>query len=117
MEKRYRALRIIGTVYKILGAILAVLTILGVIGICIASIAGGAAFDSILNQYGSSSGVFGTLGGVLGGFLIGFFVIIYGGGMAITMYALGEGVYLLLSLEENTRTTAALLQQQNTPHP
>jgi len=36
MEKRYRALRIIGSAYKILGAIVLVLTIVGAVGVCLA---------------------------------------------------------------------------------
>jgi hypothetical protein len=112
MDKRYRALRTIGTIYKVIGAILAVITILGAIGICITSIAGGAAFNSILSQYSNSAG---TLSGIFGGVLLGFIVILYGGLMSVTMYGFGEGIYLLIALEENTRTTASLLQQQNMP--
>lgn len=112
MDKRYRALRTIGTIYKVIGAILAVLTILGALGICIASIAGGAAFNSVMDQYSSASGF---LSGIFGGVIIGFVVILYGGLMSVTMYGFGEGIYLLIALEENTRTTATLLQQQNLP--
>ena len=112
MDKLYRSLRTIGTIYKVIGAIMAVFTILGAIAICITSIAGGAAFNSILSQYSSSSGV---LGGFFGGVVLGFIVILYGGLMSVTMYGFGEGIYLLIALEENTRATATLLQQQNTP--
>jgi hypothetical protein len=39
-------------------------------------------------------------------------ILLYGGITAITTYALGEGVYLFIGLEENTRVTAELLQKQ-----
>ena len=117
MEKRYQALRVIGTVYKVLGGIVGVLTIVLVIGICLTSVLGGAAMDSIGREFGTHTSFTGMLGGVFGGIVMGIGAIIYGGGMAITLYAAGEGVYLLLAMEENTRATSQLLQQQITPPP
>jgi hypothetical protein len=114
MEKRFRALRFIGTVYKVFGAICAILTILGAIGICITSFTSGAIFESMLNQYGNMQGI-GATSGILMGVFMGFLVILYGGGMAITLYAMGEGVYLLISVEENTRLTALSMRQPITP--
>ena len=111
MEKRYTALRIIGTIYKVLGGIVGVLTILVVLGICAASVLGGAAMGNL----GRNAGVTGLFGGALGGLVIGVVAIVYGGGLAVTLYAVGEGVYLLLALEENTRATVALLQRQANP--
>ena len=118
MEKRYQALRVIGTVYKVLGGIVGVLTIVLVIGICLTRVLGGAAMDSIGREFGTHTSFTGMLGGVFGGIIVmGIGAIIYGGGMAITLYAAGEGVYLLLAMEENTRATSQLLQQQITPPP
>jgi hypothetical protein len=37
---------------------------------------------------------------------------VFGGGLALTLYALGEGVYLFIAIEDNTRTTVALLAQR-----
>jgi hypothetical protein len=81
------------------------------------SVLGGSLFDAALNsvsRYGGSgsSGPAGTLGGILGGVIIGGIILLYGGIASITLYAFGEGIYLLIGLEENTRTTALLLQQQ-----
>jgi hypothetical protein len=115
MEKRYTALRIIGTIYKVLGGIVGVVTILVVLGICAASVLGGAAMGSLGREFGRNAGVPGLFGGALGGLVIGVVAIVYGGGLAITLYAVGEGVYLLLALEENTRATVALLQRQANP--
>ncbi len=75
---------------------------------------GGAALDSLSREFGGR-GAGGLFGGVLGGLLTSGLVILYGGGMAVTLYAFGEGVSLLLALEENTRLTAQLLRQQNNP--
>src|SRR5574337_1153094 len=113
MEKRYRALRTIGTIYKVLAAIVAVITLLSILGLCATSILGGvgqAAFSR-----GSGAGVF---GGVLGALIFSVVGIIYGGAVSLTLYAVGEGIDLLLALEENTRITAMLLQRQaGTPAP
>jgi hypothetical protein len=117
MEKRYTALRTIGTVYKILGIISGVVTILAILGICATSILGGAALGELGNQFGGSYGMGGMFGGVLSGIIFGFLAILYGGGMSITLYAFGEGIYLLLALEENTRTTAETLTQQTGMRP
>ena len=113
MEKRYTALRIIGTLYKVLGIIVAVITVLAVLAICAAGALGGAAWGRILRNMGEFGPymVPGAWGGALGGAVIAIVVILYGGLIAISLYAAGEGVYLLLALEENTRATAMLLQR------
>jgi len=110
MEKRYAALRIIGTIYKVLGGITGALTLLAAVGICATSILGGAALDSFGREFGGDTGLLGLFSGFFGGLITSLVVILYGGVLAITLYAFGEGVYLLLALEENTRTTAMLLQ-------
>jgi len=112
MEKRYAALRVIGTIYKVLGGIAGIVTILLAIGICASSVLGGAAMGNLGREFGGDPRVAGLLSGFLGGVIGTVLVIIYGGGFAVTLYALGEGVYLLLALEENTRATVALLQRQ-----
>ncbi|NMC79741.1 MAG: hypothetical protein GYA59_10310 [Chloroflexi bacterium] len=111
MEKRYVALRTIGTIYKVLGIIAAIFTILAMLGICGTSVLGGAALDRLGHQFGNDSSFGGMFGGVFGGLLMSVVILLYGGGLAVTLYALGEGVYLLLALEENTRQTVALLQR------
>lgn len=112
MEKRYRALRLIGSVYKVLGIIMGVLTILIVLSLCVTSIFGSSLLNELGRQYGNG-GTMGGAGGVVLGLLMSLGAIIYGGGMAVTLYALGEGIYLLIALEENTRATALLLQKQS----
>ncbi len=111
MEKRYGALRIVGTIYKVLGIIAAVLTVLAVVALCGAGAVGGAALDSVGRGLGQDFGG-GAYGGMLGGVLLSVVAVLYGGIIAITLYAFGEMIYLLIALEENTRLTAQMLQHQ-----
>lgn len=108
MEKRYRALRTIGTIYKVLGAIAGILTILVVLGICATSVLGGAA----LNQFGQDLTGLGMFEGILGGLIFSLILVLNGGLISLTLYSLGEGIYLFLAIEENTRYTAQLINYQ-----
>ena len=115
MEKKFKALRFVGTVYKVIGIIAGVLTDISAIGFCLFSILGGSLINSVLNSvsnaYGGGGGnPAGVLGGILGGVVVGGLILLYGGIASVTLYAFGEGFYLLIGLEENTRTTALLLQ-------
>lgn len=112
MEKKFKALRIIGTLYKVLGAIVGVLTILTALGLCATSTFGGAAVDNLSREFGAYPGFLSFFGGVLGGLVLGLLSILYGGGIAVTLFAFGEGVYLLLALEENTRESVSLLREK-----
>ncbi len=113
MEQRFRVLRIISTIYKVLGGLVAVIAVIAIIGGCLTSVFGGAVLGSLFDGRGGGGGL---LGGVVGGLIQAVVItvvsLIYGGGAAVTLYAFGEGIELVLSLEENTRTTATLLQRQ-----
>ena len=114
MEKRFKVLRFIGSVYKIVGIIIGVITILSALGFCLMSILSGTAFESViqsLNPNGGGQGL-GFLGGVAGGLVFSLVIILGGGIYAVTVYALGEAVYLLIALEENTRHTAVMLRKE-----
>ncbi len=111
MEKRYRALRTIGTIYKVLAAIVAAITLLSILGLCATSILGGVGQAA----FSRGSGFGGLFGGVLGALIFSVVGIIYGGAVSLTLYAVGEGIDLLLALEENTRLTAMALQHQANP--
>ncbi len=108
MQKRYRALRIIATIYKLLGVIIGILTILAILGFCVSAVTGAAVMQN-LGQRGNVFPAVGNVGLALVGSVIG---IIYGGGLSLTLYALGEFIYLLLAIEENTRATVLLLEQK-----
>lgn len=113
MEKRYHALRTIGNIYRVLGYIALVLTILTVIAICGLSFLGGSAINSFIQQYGETTNGSGWVGGLFGGVILSLLVIIYGGIASVSLIAFGEGIYLLIAIEENTRKTAILVENQN----
>ena len=66
MEKKFKILRFIGGLYKVLGIITAVVTVLGAVAICLASILGGAIMDQVQSQFGDIGPV-GLMGGAAGG--------------------------------------------------
>jgi len=54
MEKKYRALRFVGTVYKVFGIITGVLTAISAIGFCAMSILGGSLLNGVLTSINNS---------------------------------------------------------------
>lgn len=113
MEKRFTGLRIIATIYKVLGVIAGIITIVLSLGLCASTVFSGVAIDYIGPGFGDFMDPFGMMGGPLWAIVTSFVAILYGGGIAITLYTFGEGIYLLLALEENSRMTVRLLQSQN----
>lgn len=107
MEKRYRALRIVGTLYKVLGVILLIIAVISAIGVCVSGFLGSAAFQGFQNLEPSLQGL-GTLGSMVGAVIIGLGTLVGGGLGGLTLFATGEGIYLLIAIEENTR--AAMMQ-------
>lgn len=110
MEKRYRILRICSTVYKVLGGIVGVLTLLMMIGICAWSLAGGRA--DRFNDFGPDMMRTRAAGSIVGGLLFVLMGLLYGGTISVSLFALGEGINLFLGVEENTRAVATLLREQ-----
>ena len=116
MEKRYRVLRVIGSIYKVLAVIVAGITLLSILGLCATSILGGVGRAAFLR--GGLGPIGGMFGGIVGALIVTVVGIIYGGAISLTLYAFGEGIDLMLALEENTRITAMALQHQtNLPAP
>ncbi len=106
MEKRFNVLRIIATIYKVIGVLIAVLGVLAFLGICAAGLLGSSnrSFDS---PFGAA--------GVVGALASGIVFLIAGALYALILYGAGEGIYLLLALEENTRQTAQAIQNLRPP--
>jgi hypothetical protein len=110
MEKRYGALRTIAAIYKVLGAIAGILTLLAALAICAIAVLGGSALIQQLGGDMPGATNLGLFSSALGGLIVAVLVILYGGFAAGTLFALGQGMDLLLALEENTRATAMVLQ-------
>jgi hypothetical protein len=102
MERRYTALRVIGTVFKILAWIALILGILGAV----------AAFVSGLTL-SNQTGVFGlNLGGPLVGIATFIVALVFTIINFMLLYAIGDTIFLFLAIEENTRRAAYVMQQQ-----
>lgn len=104
MEQRYRVLRIVATLIKVLAWIVLVLGLLGAILLVIGAVAGGlgglgarAYRDLAMNT---------TIGAVVGSIIMGLGSVLY----FLFIYAAGELIHLLLDIEQNTRETAYYLK-------
>jgi hypothetical protein len=117
MQTKFSVLRFISGFYKVIGIIVGVLTILSVLGICATSVLGTTVLSG-LNQDLQQSGVPMLFGAstILGGIISAFFTIIMGALVSLGLYAFGELISLLVSLEENTRATVLLLQNRPGGH-
>lgn len=105
MEKKYKALRLIAFVNKVLALVVAVLSILTAIVIFVMAVLGGVAADNLSRQLNQSTGGLHLFTGVVGGLFLTLLPLISGGLLAISLYAFGEFIYVLIDIEANTRTT------------
>jgi hypothetical protein len=114
VEKRFKILRIIGTIWKVLAWIALAGGVLAAIGTLVGSIFGGGVLGQLGQQYGFAPGAsqtFGLVGGIAG--FVGLLImsVVY----FLILYAVGEVIYLMLSIEENTRLTSQWVQARPTP--
>lgn len=110
MEKEFKVLRTIGTLWKILAWIVLIGGILSSIGVLLAGIFGGGV--DLMRQFGQRPEVMpaalSAMSGVAG-FIFGLIAtLVY----FLVLYAIGDLVYLLLAIEENTREAARWMQRQ-----
>ena len=94
MENKFKALRTISIILKVIAWIVAALTIIGFLVMLV----GGAA----LSQYGSRYGAPGILG-PLGGVAAAFYILIIGAIWFISLLAGADLILVILTIEENTR--------------
>jgi hypothetical protein len=104
MDRRFTALRVIGTIFKVLAWIALILGILTAIGSLLLGF-------TLTNQLGIS-GL--DVGGPLAGIALFVVILILTILQFLILYAGGEFLYLFLSIEENSRRTAFFMQQQYT---
>lgn len=109
MEKRFRALRIIGTVFKVLAWIVLVLGLLLSLIYVVTIVIGGAA----ASRNDLSPLLAGGIIAVLSAFIVMFASIVY----FLMLYAIGEAIFLALAIEENTRESSLLLRNLQRTQP
>jgi hypothetical protein len=115
MQKKYGVLRFISGFYKVVAIIIAVLTLLSALGICVTSVLGTPGLTQAMQSMGLPAG-FGA-GSVVAGIVSALVAMIGGAISALGLYAVGELISLLINMEENTRATAALLQYKQPVQP
>jgi lipopolysaccharide export LptBFGC system permease protein LptF len=104
MDRRFTALRVIGTILKVLAWIALIFGLLAAIGSLVLGF-------TLNNQLGIS-GL--DVGGPLAGIALFVVILVIAILQFLFLYAAGEFLYLFLSIEENSRRTAFFLQQQYT---
>ena len=112
MEKRYKALRALSTVYRVLAWIALVVGVLVGLGILTLSIIGVRPLTAYRTRLTPMFYFpFGILqGGIVAG-IVGFLVALLASGFYfLLLYAVSEMIFLVLSIEENTRETAYYLR-------
>ena len=106
MGRRFTALRVIGTIFKVLAWFVLIVGVFGSVAMLILGITLGNQDNLLGVSFGGPLAGIAMFVGVLLAALIAF----------LSLYAIGESIYLLLAMEESTRRSAFLLQQQYTSH-
>lgn len=102
MDRRFTALRVIGTIFKVLAWIALLVGLLAAIGALVL----GFVMDNQLGTIGMG------VGGPFAGIALFIALVILAILVFLSLYAAGEFLYLFLSIEENSRRTAFFMQQQ-----
>jgi hypothetical protein len=106
VDRRFTALRVIGTIFKILAWLSLIAGLLGAVAALWAGFT--------LSSQAGFMGLSGPLTGIAT-FVVALIIAIIN---FLILYAVGEFIYLFLSIEENMRRTAFFMQQQYTSqHP
>ncbi len=100
MERKFRVLRIVGTLWKVVAWVVLIGGILTAIGVLLAGILGGGGI--LLRELGVGPGTTSAAAILMG--IAGFVIVLIGAVITFFLYyGLGELIYLLLAIEENTR--------------
>ena len=118
LEKRFKVLRVVAALYRILAWIVLVAGIICSVGFLLLSILSGGALPSAVfrpEYYGLRS--FGYGAPIVTG-IIGLVVILLASALYFVLfYSVGELIHLGLAIEENTRETAWYLRGEEAPRP
>ena len=106
MEKKFTVLRIMGTIWKVMAWLELIIGILVAIGFLLMGILGGPMLPAHVPVPARESWAYSVAGGIVGFVAVLIATIIY----FLLLYAVGELLYLLLAIEENTRQTAQQMQ-------
>jgi hypothetical protein len=109
MEKKFRVLRVVASIWKIVAWLVLVLSVLGGCGAFATALMAGSQVSRSSSTFGM-----GMLGGTLGGVVMAIGAILLGVFYFISLYAVAELIDVVLALEENTRATVELLKQSKT---
>jgi len=104
VPRRFPVLRILSTVYKVIGIIIAGVTLLTALGSCILQVAGSAVIIGLERDLGISLPVAG--GGIIVALILSLIILLIGALYAALIYGVGELISLFLAVEENTRLAA-----------
>jgi amino acid transporter len=105
MEKKFKILRIVAFIWKILAWVILVISTLGGCGALVATLMAG-------NQLARQSRAMGLdVLGAAGGIVIALIAILVGVFYFISLYAVAEMIDVVLALEENTRATTEELKR------
>lgn len=105
MQKKYRGLRIIGFLLKIIGGFE---LLMGLISALVLPLALSDSHVSLI-QLGLQD--FFPASGLVFGILLGVFIFLIGLVCGLLTFSAGELFNVVIAIEENTRTTALLLQK------
>jgi len=112
VEKRFTVLRIVATLYKILGWIILVVGTLASLGIFVAGLLGGAGVSQYMSRGSQLGGLMsGALGGLVAAVISFLLTLLY----FVLTYGVGEVIYLFVAIEENTRATSAWIGRWQQP--
>lgn len=110
MDREFRVLQVISTLWKVFAWITLIGGILFALGVLLAGILGTG--GAIMRQFGGEPsmmrGAVGIVSGVAGFLITVIAALIY----FLMLYAVGELIDLLLAIEDNTRQTAQLMQDE-----
>ncbi|MCX7840218.1 MAG: hypothetical protein N2559_12325 [Anaerolineae bacterium] len=109
MEKKFRVLRVVASIWKIIAWLVLVLSVLGGCGALATTLMASSQWSRQSSAFG-----LGILGGALGGVVMAIGAILLGAFYFISLYAVAELIDVVLALEENTRATVELLKQSKT---
>jgi len=115
VEKRFRALRIVALVYKIVAWIVLVMGgLLAIFAVVLGAVQERAGFQSPLI---AGMPVLGQVGGFFPGLVAGLLTMLVSFVQFVVIYAVSDLIHLMLALERNTRETAFYLRGENTLTP